>query len=162
MAVAGKADALALAAARKQIERRDGQQHARPLPGVEPLAVDEHRAEQRQHGACGVDRSHNRERQLLYGEVAAQPRGEHNAAFEHHKTVRRRRAAWDKVRTFRTHRAQCRTRNAGQEQGAADARVDAEHGDYGVAAQGVLLAHIVAAEQGGGKKGKGEPHSVLY
>ena len=55
-------DAFFLAAAAEHVERRDGKEHACPLPTIKTLAEDNKRAEQSQHGTGGVDRTYDSDR----------------------------------------------------------------------------------------------------
>ena len=59
--------------AAKQKERKDGQQHACPLPEVELFVIDEQSPNERHDRTGGVDWSYQRERQMFDGKVAANP-----------------------------------------------------------------------------------------
>ena len=75
--------AFLFSALAQQQEAEYGQQHTYPLIEIEPLAKHEQRAYQYQHGAGGVDGTHNGDGQVFHAIIAKSPTGEHDDALHY-------------------------------------------------------------------------------
>ena len=67
---------------RKDKDRADGEQDAYPLEGVEPFSEDKKCADERPHGTGRLHGTDDRDRQVLQGEVTADPTTENDDRFE--------------------------------------------------------------------------------
>ena len=159
--VVGETDALALATPTEQEQREDGQQHTRPLPSIQTLAIDQKRTDQDKYGTAGVNRTYDGERQVLDGIVAAYPRGEHNHTLGGHKQMTVGIAQRNVEAIGSTERTRGTQQDKRQEDACTQEGIYPQNGKDGIASQRAFLADILEAEQGSGEKSKGEPHGKL-
>ena len=66
-------DTLFLSATTQQEERGYRQQHTNPLPNVQSLTKEQQRTHQHHHRTGGINRSDNRQRQMLHAEITQNP-----------------------------------------------------------------------------------------
>ena len=85
--VALEVDAFFLSAAAQHKERHHGEDYSCPLPSVESLTEYEHSSHKCHNGARGIDRTYDRQRQMLDTEITQYPTAQHYQAFEHNKLV---------------------------------------------------------------------------
>ena len=71
--IMGEDDPFAAARTAQQEERHEGQRNAGPLAGVETFAEDREGPDEHHHGARGVDRADDGEREMLHAEVSENP-----------------------------------------------------------------------------------------
>ena len=67
---------------REDKDRTDGEADTDPLPSVEALTEDEERPDERPHGAGSLHRTDDRDRQVLDGDIAEDPRTEDDHGLE--------------------------------------------------------------------------------
>ena len=77
-----KVDTLFLATTTQQQKRGNGQQHTYPLPMVQALTKHQKGTHQHHHGARGVDRSNDCERQMFHAEIAQNPARQNDERLE--------------------------------------------------------------------------------
>ena len=139
------ADAFLLSREAQHHISRDSQGHADPLQQVQPLPEQEDGAQKHQHRACGVDRTHDGERQMFHREIPRQPGGQHEGALQE-----------DVLLHFPASEAGGKQERR-EDEGRQD-RVQEENRNDGIALQRDFLRRIIAAQERCGHECKEPPH----
>ena len=152
---------FAPARAAQQEERDERQQHAGPLVAVEPLAEEEHRPDEHHHGARGVDRADDGDRQVFDAEVAEDPRREDDEGLEKDQSVVAERPRGD----FEEGAVEPAERPRGgedhrQEQQRREKGVEQQHRQHGVVGERLFLGGVVKPQQGRRCEGERQPHGI--
>ena len=158
--VMGEDDPFAAARTAQQEERHEGQRNAGPLVGVETLAEDHECPDEHHNGARGVDRPDDGDREVLHAEVTENPRSEHDGRFQNDQGVGLPCAGSRRQQGMvEPSEAELRREDRGQEEQRRKERVEQQHGQHGVAGEGLFLGRIVEAEQRRRGECQSEPHS---
>ena len=152
-------EALLMADEGEGEEGRQDECDTDPLPRVQPFAEEEQCAEQRPHGARGIDRRDERQRQVLDSHIGADPRGKDQTRLEEDKQMVPGRDLRHITERVRAEDPQPREDDEGQEQAGGAEDREQEHTRDRVAVQAALLAHIVATQAQSRQYGEDNPHA---
>lgn len=127
-------------------ERDDGQQHTYPLIEVEPFAEDEQRSHEGEYGLRRLDGPGDSDGQMFGGEIGTSPRGEYEGRLADDVEVfAQGRGRHIKERVVHQIGKPVGEYDAGEEQQAAKACVEKQHGNDGIAIERCLFTYFVAA-----------------
>ena len=129
-------------------QRGEAEQYAAPLNIIEPLAKDKQCTHKNNHRTRGIYRSLDSQRQMFYGEIAQNPRAQHNHCLKPDEKV-----AVDSI--DQTVLAVCQaTDDYRRHQYRAEKRVEQEYCQHIVVAHRQLLHYIIKAQPHGRADGK--------
>ena len=139
-------DAFLLTATAEHQKGYHCQQHAYPLPHIQPLTKEDERTNEYHHGTGGVDGANDCQRQMLHAEIAEEPATEHDARLQHNVAVH--------LPPSRCHMEETTVEPSGvvghnderQKDKRREHRVEKQHRNHGIATQCLFLERVIATQ----------------
>ena len=145
---------------RKNKDRTDGEADTDPLPGVEAFTEDEERTDERPHGAGSLQRTDDRDGQVLDRDIAEDPRTEDDHGLEDGEEMGFRIERRDiEMRTEHEVRAKSREDQRNREHQGRYTDTKRQDIDHAIIPESDLLADIIKAQADRGYESQKRPHT---